>query len=76
MDNNGEQVYTALEESNSFARCCLGKCHSWDFHLIDKNHREVLKISRPSRSSSCLFPCCLQVIIFTKKTNKFLKFMF
>ncbi len=48
MDASGESLYTAVEESSACARCCLGKCRSWDFHVLDKNRREVLRVSRPS----------------------------
>ncbi|XP_008214790.1 phospholipid scramblase 1 isoform X1 [Nasonia vitripennis] len=60
MDASGESLFTAVEESSACARCCLGKCRSWDFHVLDNNRREVLRVRRALRCASCCFPCCLQ----------------
>ncbi|KAJ8684113.1 hypothetical protein QAD02_019905 [Eretmocerus hayati] len=58
----GDQVYLALEESSECARCCLGKCHPWNMHIMDHNQHEVLRISRALRCDSCCFPCCMQEV--------------
>ncbi|XP_011505112.1 PREDICTED: phospholipid scramblase 1-like [Ceratosolen solmsi marchali] len=57
---NGELIYVALEESDVCSRCCLGKHRGWNFHLLDKHHREIFRLTRSLRCSSCCFPCCLQ----------------
>lgn len=56
----GEPVYYVAEESGICARLCLGAYRNCEFQVIDGARREVLRMVRPCRCTSCCCPCCLQ----------------
>lgn len=60
LNIRGETVFYIAEESGCCARMCLGSSRSCEFHVFDVNRREVLRMVRPYRCSSCCCPCCLQ----------------
>ncbi|CAH2247030.1 phospholipid scramblase 1-like [Pelobates cultripes] len=56
----GQRVYFAAEENDCCTRNCCGAARSFAMTIVDNMGREVIKLIRPYRCSSCCFPCCLQ----------------
>uniref|UniRef100_A0A8C5ME76 Phospholipid scramblase n=1 Tax=Leptobrachium leishanense TaxID=445787 RepID=A0A8C5ME76_9ANUR len=56
----GQRVYFAAEENDCCTRNCCGAARSFTMTIIDNTGREIIKLLRPYRCSSCCFPCCLQ----------------
>ncbi|XP_078522633.1 phospholipid scramblase 1-like [Lissotriton helveticus] len=56
----GQRVYFAAEENDCCTRMCCGPARSFVISVIDNTGREVMKLQRPYRCSSCFCPCCLQ----------------
>ena len=56
----GQQVYSALEETNWCTRQCCGPIRPFDMQLQDGSERQVLQLRRPLRCQGCCCPCCLQ----------------
>ncbi|XP_053315580.1 phospholipid scramblase 2-like [Spea bombifrons] len=56
----GQRVYFAAEENDCCTRNFCGPARSFAMTIVDNTGREVMKLIRPYRCSSCFFPCCLQ----------------
>ncbi|XP_029472245.1 phospholipid scramblase 1-like [Rhinatrema bivittatum] len=56
----GQRVYFALEENDFCTRNCCGPARPFIITIVDNMNREVIKLFRPFRCSSCYFPCYLQ----------------
>ncbi|KAM4694133.1 phospholipid scramblase 2-like [Discoglossus pictus] len=56
----GQRVYFAAEENDCCTRNCCGSARSFSMTIIDNTGREIMRLMRPYRCSSCCFPCCLQ----------------
>ena len=62
LNSLGQEIYKAKEQSNCCARNCCGANRSFGMELKDAMGNEVIHLERPLRCTSCLFPCCLQVL--------------
>ena len=60
---DGQKLFEAKEDSDQCARQCCGTSRPFDMKVEDEMDREkkVMKLHRPLKCQSCLFPCCLQV---------------
>eukprot|EP00118_Oscarella_pearsei_P028834 m.3053 g.3053 ORF g.3053 m.3053 type:complete len:249 (+) comp9028_c0_seq2:97-843(+) len=58
----GQLVYFAGEQSNMCTRQCCGASRNFEMTIVDNAKREVIRLHRPLRCSSCCFPCCLQEV--------------
>ncbi|NP_001090508.1 phospholipid scramblase 2 S homeolog [Xenopus laevis] len=56
----GQRVYFAAEENDCCTRNCCGPGRPFTMTIVDNTGREIMKLNRPCRCSSCCFPCCLQ----------------
>ncbi|CAN2391473.1 Phospholipid scramblase [Pristimantis euphronides] len=56
----GQRVYFAAEQNDCCTRNCCGSDRPFIITIIDNCGREIIRITRPLRCSSCCFPCCLQ----------------
>ncbi len=58
----GQRVYFAAEDTDCCTRNCCGPARPFTIKIMDNLGHEVIRLERPLRCSSCLFPCCLQEI--------------
>ncbi|XP_040205037.1 phospholipid scramblase 2-like [Rana temporaria] len=56
----GQRVYFAAEQNDCCTRNFCGAARSFSITIVDNSGREIIRLSRPYRCSSCCFPCCLQ----------------
>ncbi|XP_053565981.1 phospholipid scramblase 1 [Bombina bombina] len=56
----GQRVYFAAEQNDCCNRNFCGSARSFTIVIIDNTGREIIRVQRPLRCSSCCFPCCLQ----------------
>ncbi|XP_069474413.1 phospholipid scramblase 2-like isoform X2 [Ambystoma mexicanum] len=56
----GQRVFFAAEENDCCTRTFCGPARSFVMTIIDNMGREVIRLHRPFRCSSCFCPCCLQ----------------
>ncbi|KAG8445324.1 hypothetical protein GDO86_010203 [Hymenochirus boettgeri] len=56
----GQRVYFAAEENDCCTRNCCGPGRPFTMAIVDNTGREIMKLIRPCRCSSCCCPCCLQ----------------
>ncbi|XP_068135347.1 phospholipid scramblase 2-like isoform X2 [Hyperolius riggenbachi] len=56
----GQRMYCAAEQNDCCTRNLCGPARSFVITIVDNMGREVNRLSRPYRCSSCWFPCCLQ----------------
>ncbi|XP_053565982.1 phospholipid scramblase 2 [Bombina bombina] len=56
----GQKVYFAAEENDCCNRNFCGSARSFAITIVDNTGREIIRLHRPLRCSSCCFPCCLQ----------------
>ncbi|KAG8580880.1 hypothetical protein GDO81_007458 [Engystomops pustulosus] len=56
----GQRVYFAAEQNDCCTRMCCGAARSFAMTIGDNAGREIIRLVRPYRCSSCFFPCCLQ----------------
>nr|XP_027201885.1 phospholipid scramblase 1-like isoform X1 [Dermatophagoides pteronyssinus] len=57
---DGQQLYYATEENDCCTRNCFSKYRPFVMRLYDSRRNEIIRLDRPWRCNSCLFPCCLQ----------------
>ncbi|OWA54946.1 Phospholipid scramblase 2 [Hypsibius exemplaris] len=66
LNEQGQQVYYAVEDTDFCTRLCLGYNRpsdaALDIGILDHARREVIHISRPLACKDCCFPCCLQTM--------------
>ena len=62
LNSLGQEIYKAKEQSNCCARNCCGASRSFGMELKDAMGNEVIHLERPLRCTSCLCPCCLQIL--------------
>lgn len=60
-DVMGKPVFYVAEDSGICSRLCLGSVRPCEFSVYDLNRREILRMTRPFRCTSCCCPCFLQV---------------
>lgn len=65
FNNMGQNVYFAVEDSETCARNCLGNLRLFDMKILDNLGNEVIHIYRPFRCNSCCYPMCLQELEIT-----------
>ncbi|XP_069474414.1 phospholipid scramblase 1-like isoform X3 [Ambystoma mexicanum] len=58
----GQRVFFAAEENDCCTRTFCGPARSFVMTIIDNMGREVIRLHRPFRCSSCFCPCCLQEV--------------
>ncbi|KAI1235848.1 hypothetical protein IHE44_0001939 [Lamprotornis superbus] len=56
----GQRVYFAVEENGCFDRQLCSPMRAFTMRIADNAGREVIRVIRPLRCSSCCFPCFLQ----------------
>ncbi|XP_064241848.1 phospholipid scramblase family member 5-like isoform X1 [Passer domesticus] len=56
----GQRVYFAVEENGCFDRRLCSPIRAFTIRIADNAGREVIRVIRPLRCSSCCFPCFLQ----------------
>ncbi|XP_075058017.1 phospholipid scramblase 1-like isoform X2 [Mixophyes fleayi] len=56
----GQRVYFAAEQNDCCTRNCCGASRPFVLTIVDNSGREIIRLDRPFRCSSCCFPCCLQ----------------
>ncbi|XP_067949127.1 phospholipid scramblase 1-like isoform X2 [Watersipora subatra] len=56
----GQRVYFAAEDTNCCSRNICGPSRAFEIKILDNNNREVVRLTRPLRCSTCWCPCCLQ----------------
>ncbi|NWH33956.1 PLS5 scramblase, partial [Chloropsis hardwickii] len=56
----GQRVYFAVEENGCFDRKLCSPLRAFTIRIADNAGREVIRVIRPLRCSSCCFPCFLQ----------------
>ena len=62
VNSMGQQMYKASEETDCCTRQCCGPARPFEMTIVDNFGMEVIHLNRPLRCSSCLFPCCLQIL--------------
>ena len=60
LNNLGQNVYKAKEDSDCCTRNCCGSGRCLDMSITDLQGQEVIHLNRPLRCQECCFPCCLQ----------------
>lgn len=58
----GQRIYFAAEDTDCCTRNCCGAARPFTMRILDNMGREVIKMERPLRCSSCCCPCCLQEV--------------
>ncbi|XP_054495306.2 phospholipid scramblase family member 5 [Agelaius phoeniceus] len=56
----GQRVYFAVEENGCFDRKLCSPLRAFTISIADNAGREVIRVIRPLRCTSCCFPCFLQ----------------
>ncbi|XP_015784441.1 phospholipid scramblase 2-like [Tetranychus urticae] len=56
----GRQIYSAIEDTTFFTRCCCGPMRPFNMKITDDEEREVINLYRPLACKHCCFPGCLQ----------------
>ncbi|KAM4040405.1 phospholipid scramblase 2-like isoform 1-T4 [Anomaloglossus baeobatrachus] len=56
----GQRVYFAAEDNDCCTRNFCGAARPFTMNIVDNSGREVIRLIRPFKCSSCCFPCCLQ----------------
>ncbi|NXK60011.1 PLS5 scramblase, partial [Sylvietta virens] len=56
----GQRVYFAVEENGCCDRGLCSPLRPFTIRIADNAGREVIRVTRPLRCSSCCFPCFLQ----------------
>ncbi|OXA52349.1 phospholipid scramblase 1 isoform X2 [Folsomia candida] len=62
MNDQGEELFKAEEESDCCTRQCCGPLRPFELTIRDANDQDVITFSRPLACGLCCFPCCLQSI--------------
>jgi len=61
LNENGNLVYNALEESETCCRCCCAPHHTLKVSFTDENGKQVALLDRPFKCTGCcpaIFSCC------------------
>jgi len=56
----GQRVYYAAEDTNCCTRNICGPQRAFTINIVDNTNREVIRLERPMRCTTCWCPCCLQ----------------
>ncbi|XP_075058012.1 phospholipid scramblase 1-like isoform X2 [Mixophyes fleayi] len=56
----GQRVYFAAEQNDCCTLYFCGANRPFVLTIVDNTGREIIRIHRPFRCSTCCFPCCLQ----------------
>ncbi|XP_023336636.1 phospholipid scramblase 3 [Eurytemora carolleeae] len=63
-DRFGHQIFHAKEESGFCGRQCCNSLRGFEMFLSDRQGKDCIKISRPTRFDNCLIcPCLLQSMV-------------
>ena len=62
LNSMGQEVYKAKEKSNYCTRNYCGASRPFGMEIKDNQGNEVIHLERPLRCTSCLCPCCLQLM--------------
>lgn len=65
QNSMGQKIYFAAEDTDCCTRNCCGPLRPFDMKILDNSQNEVIHLNRPLACTSCFFPCCLQVSMYS-----------